>query len=120
VSKPISKHGEAAPGSAVVHRLNTLLKGVELDCGCRSRLQDALARFEALECRRTAREHIQEARRQRERIEAILFFLKDLDELAPGEADGSVYTEIVLLFEDIAAIARKGSDAMRQLSDSSH
>ena len=106
------------PQSIVVRRLTTLMKGVQLDCDCRARLEDALSRFEALECRRTVREHIEDARRQRAKISAILFFLKDLDELATGDADRSVYDEIALLFEDIAAIARKGSEAMRQLSGS--
>lgn len=104
------------PGIEVVRRLATILQGVELDCECRSRLDQALARFEGLESRRTARERLAHARRQRERIEAVLHFLRDLDELAPTEQDHSLYTEMALLFDDVATAAAEGARSMRQLS----
>lgn len=100
----------------VVRRLATLMKDVQLDCGCLARLDEALARFAALEERRVARHHLASARRQRERIEAVLFFLQDLDDLVATERDRSVFLDIALLFEDIATSATAGADAMRQLS----
>lgn len=105
-------------GSAVVRRLATVLQGVELDCECRTRLDQALARFEALENRRSAREQLATARRQRERIEAIFQFLHDLDGLAPTEQDHGLYEEIALLFDDIAEAAAEGAEAMRRLAAS--
>jgi hypothetical protein len=105
-------------GIDVVRRLAAVLQGVELDCECRARLDQALDRFEGLENRRAAREQLANARRQRERIEAVFHFLRDLDELAPAEQDHSLYTEIALLFDDIAAAAQEGARSMRHLSSS--
>lgn len=115
----ISQDNAAQPASvSVVRRLATVLQGVQLDCECRSLLDQALARFEALENRRAARQELANARRQRERIEAIFHFLRDLDELAPAEQDHGLYTEIALLFDDIAAAAQEGARSMRELSSS--
>lgn len=111
-----SKHVEPRQGTTVARRLANVLKGVELDCECHDRLDQALARFEALEIRRAAREQLANARRQRERIEAVLYFLRDLDELVATEQDQSAYTEIALLFDDIAAAANNGALSMRHLS----
>lgn len=104
---------------AVVGRLANLIKDARLDCECRSRLDETLARFTALEIRRAAREHLANARSQRERIEAILFFLQDLDEMRATERDRSVYQDVALLFDDIANTAKQGAFSMRQLSLSS-
>lgn len=101
---------------AVVGRLANLIKDARLDCECRSRLDETLARFAALEVRRAAREHLASARSQRERIEAILFFLQDLDEMGAAERDRSVYLDVALLFDDIASTAKEGAFSMRQLS----
>ncbi|UDL90632.1 hypothetical protein LGH82_04625 [Mesorhizobium sp. PAMC28654] len=101
---------------AVVGRLANLIKDARLDCECRSRLDETLARFTALEVRRAAREHLANAHTQRERIEAILFFLQDLDEMGTAERDRSVYLDVALLFDDIANTAREGAFSMRQLS----
>ncbi|MCZ8546519.1 hypothetical protein OOJ09_20215 [Mesorhizobium qingshengii] len=101
---------------AVFGRLAILIKDAQLDCKCHSRLDEMLARFAALEIRRTAREHLANARSQRERIEAILFFLQDLDEMGATERDRSVYLDVALLFDDIANTAKEGAFSMRQLS----
>ncbi|MER8461824.1 hypothetical protein [Mesorhizobium sp. M1396] len=101
---------------AVVGRLANLIKNARLDCECRSRLDETLARFAALEVRRIAREHLAIARGQRERIKSILFFLQDLDEMGAAERDRSVYVDLALLFDDIASTAKEGAFSMRQLS----
>lgn len=108
--------GRHPAGDSSFRRLAAVIRDVELDCACRARLDEALARFAALEGMRTARAHLSDARRQRERIEAILAFLKDLDELVATEADRSVFAEIALLFDDIAAAAAEGSRALRALA----
>ncbi|MGP2490664.1 hypothetical protein ACTDI4_03395 [Mesorhizobium sp. PUT5] len=100
----------------VVARLAAVIKDARLDCGCKPKLDETLARFAMLERRRTARGHLFNARGHREQIEAILFFLNDLDELETTEQDHSVYVDIALLFDDIANIAREGAYSMRQLS----
>ncbi|MGB3834769.1 MAG: hypothetical protein WA975_23215 [Mesorhizobium sp.] len=102
----------------VVSRLAAVIRDARLECECRSKLDETLERFAALERRRTARGHLSDARHRRETIEAILFFLKDLDELETTEQDRSVYVDIALLFDDIADNAREGAMSMRQLSSS--
>lgn len=99
-----------------VRRFATLMKDVQLDCECRSRLDEALARFAALEERRLACQHLANARRQRERIVAALVFLQDLDDLVATESDRSVFLDIAMLFEEIATTATTGAESMRQLS----
>lgn len=110
-------HGRRSAGDTTFRRLAAVIRDVELDCDCRARLDEALARFAALEGRRTARAHLADARRQRERIEAILAFLKDLDELVATEADRSVFAEIAALFDDIAAAAAEGSRSLQMLGE---
>lgn len=109
--------GRRPAGDSPFRRLAAVIRDVDLDCDCRARLEEALARFAALEGLRTARAHLSDARRQRERIEAILAFLKDLDELVATEADRSVFAEIAALFDDIASAAAEGSRALRTLAD---
>lgn len=110
------------PGSladmAAVARLTAVIKEARLDCGCKSKLDETLARFAMLEQRRTTQEHFLNARYRREQIETLLYFLNDLDELGPTEQDRSVYLDIALLFDDIASIAREGAQSMRRLSTS--
>lgn len=107
-------HGQA--DTSVVRRIKTVIAGVDLDCECRSRLDEALSRFTVLEHRRMQREHLVRARQHRERIEAIVDFLREVDELVAAEPDRSVYTELALLFEEVAAIAEEGALSMRRLA----
>lgn len=104
--------------TAVIRRIQTLIKGVDLDCDCRARLDGALIRFTALEHRRMLRQHLVRARQHRERIEAILGFLQEVDELVATEPDRSVYTELALLFDEVAEIARDASLSMNRLATS--
>jgi len=102
----------------VIRRIRTVIDSVELDCECRARLNEALGRFSALERQRTMRQHLVLARQHRERIRAILDFLQEVDDLMISESDRSVYVELALLFEEVAAIAVEGAAAMHCLADS--
>ena len=82
-----------------------------------ARLNEALARFSALEEQRTMRQHLVLARQHRERIKAIVDFLQEVDDLMINEPDRSVYTELALLFEEIASIATEGAASMHSLAD---
>ena len=115
--KPIPANAAEDPAEAnVIRRIKTLIEGVDLDCGCRALLNDALARFATLEHRRMLRQHLVRARQHRERIEAILGFLQEVDELVTTEPDRSVYKELALLFEEVAVIAKEGASAMDRLA----
>ena len=103
----------------VVSRFATVIRNAKLDCECRLRLDQTLVRFMALERRRVVRRNLSDARTQRDRIEAFLVFLTELDELESTEPDQSVYKEMSLLFDDIASAAEQGAELMRQLSSSS-
>ena len=113
-----------APGPAfedpaeatVIRRIRTLIEGVDLDCECRERLDGALARFTTLEHRRMLRRHLTQARQDRERIEALLGLLQEVDDLVATEPDRSVYKELALLFHEVAAIAKEGAAAMNSLA----
>lgn len=109
---PENSAGEMANAVA---RLSGLIKEARLDCECRSKLDETLSRFAALEIGPAAREHLTNARHQRAHIETILLFLQDLDEIGEAERDRSVYLDFALLFDDIATIARDGALSMRQL-----
>jgi hypothetical protein len=115
--KSVPANAAEDPAEAtVVRRIKTLIEGVDLDCECRARLNEALARFAALEHRRMLRQHLVRARQHRERIEAILGFLQEVDELVATEPDRSVYRELALLFEEVAAIAKDGASVMVRLA----
>lgn len=101
--------------AAVIRRIRTVIDTVELDCECRARLDDALARFGALEQQRIRRQQLALARQHRERIKAILDFLQEVDHLMVNEPDRSVYGELALLFEEISVIATEGAAAMHGL-----
>ena len=115
-----SNHHEADPDNppetALVRRVRTLIDGVDLDCECRARLDDALARFSALEHKRVLRQHLVRARQRRERIKAILDFLQELDDLLTTEPDRSVYRELALVFEEVATIATEGASSLHRLA----
>jgi len=99
-----------------VSRLAMIIRNTKLDCDCKLGLDETMARFVALERRRMVRRGLLEARARRDRIEAFLEFLKELDDLDVGETDPSVHREMMILFEDIADAAQQGAELMRQLS----
>lgn len=109
--------GGAPSGIDLVHRLAIALDKAHLDCGCRTQLDEVLARFEEHERLRDARACLANARSQRERIEVALLFLNDLDELTATEADRSVYFDVAMLFDSIAEMAQDGARSMRAVVD---
>lgn len=106
----------ASPESGpLVGRLANLLDGVDLDCSCRAKLDDALTRFADLERLRERRQLLADARQQVAHIGALLDLLKELDDLGFNEADRTVFAEVAQLFEDVAEAARRGAADARRL-----
>lgn len=99
----------------LINRLRTVLLRVDIDCGSRDSLSDALDRFAALEKRRLTRHKLAEARDLRNRIGAILTFLSELDQVSEGERDRSVFEEMALLFIEIVSCAITAAAALRGL-----
>lgn len=118
VSKATAPRQRTGTDRDVATRLAAVMKDARLDCECRSQLDQALDRFAAMERRRTMRGDLSDACSQRRKIEAILLFLQDLDDLKAAEQDYSVFKDIALLFDDIADAAKQGADAMRRLYSS--
>ncbi|MCB8821486.1 hypothetical protein [Microvirga rosea] len=98
--------------SPLLARVRTVLTGLDLDCRCRSKVDAALERFEALETRRQLRGLILDAKHQADRIAALLELVGELDTISMDEPDLSVFREIALLFEDIRAAAARGAEDM--------
>jgi hypothetical protein len=99
----------------LLRRLRAVLSRIDLDCTCRATFEDAIARFSDLEQRRLARRHLGEAREYKQRIAALIDLLGELDQLSEGEPDRSVFGEIALIFEEIAASAHKAGQTIRRL-----
>ncbi|MCR4265249.1 hypothetical protein [Nitratireductor sp. ZSWI3] len=98
-------------------RLRRLLASADLDCRCRTRLDDALDRFTALERRQALRRSLRNARRQRDWIAAQLAALAELDQITEQESDHTVFDEMALLFQEIAAEAVAAAMDLRELRD---
>jgi hypothetical protein len=101
------------PPATVVQRVRGIVASLDLDCACRTKLDGALQRFEALEDRRQFRRLILDGRNQVERIAALLDLARELDELTMDEPDLSVFEEIALLFEGMRDAAARGANDMR-------
>lgn len=107
----------AAAGTAeVARRIRNALAAANIDCKCRGRLDDALDRFARLEQQRTTRHLLLQAQHQRQRIASLLELLQEIEDLTVNEVDPTVFDELAALFEDVAAAARIGVTAMRQLA----
>ena len=99
----------------LLRRLRAVLSRVDLDCACRATFEEAITRFSSLEQRRLARRHLQEAREYKQRIAALIDLLGELDQLNEGEPDRSVFGEIALIFDEIAASANEAGRTIRRL-----
>lgn len=99
-------------------RLRRTLSAVELDCQCRTKLDEALDRFSTLESRRQLRNGLNEARVRRTMIVDQLAFLADIDEITELETDRTVFEEMALLFDEIANQAGKAAHALRGIEAS--
>lgn len=108
--KPVQIAG--AGGS--IDRFRRVLTDVSLDCECRTKLDDVFDRFTAFERRRRLRSGLQQARGHRDRIASQLSFLAELDEITEGEDDRTVFEEIALLFDEIAAVAIDAAETIRK------
>ena len=95
--------------------LSNVLTEIDLNCECRSRVRNAIARFETLEDTRQANHALAPARNHRHRIGTLTALLADLYEIGWNEAESSIYLELSDLFEDIATAAREGAAATRHL-----
>lgn len=104
-----------AESANLIARISNVLTEIDLNCECRSRVRDAIARFETLEDTRQAHHALAQARNHRHRIGALMALLADLDEIGWNELDSSIYMELSDLFEDIATAARDGAAATRLL-----
>lgn len=99
----------------LLSRLSAILTRLDIDCSCRETLNGAIDRFARLEVRRIARRRLAEARDCKDRIGAILHLLSELDQITEGESDRSVFGEMALLFDEIAASAAAGAAALRRI-----
>ncbi len=104
---------ETITSSVPIERIRAVIRTVDLDCECREKLDLALHRFEIMEQRRNLRILIQDARRQAEQIASMLDLLRELDEIRADESDNTVFEELALLFDAIAAAAATGARDMR-------
>ena len=95
-------------------RLRATLATLELDCRCRSKLDEALDHFKEFEHRRQVRALIFDARNQAERIAALLELVSEIDTVRVDEADLGVFDEIAFLFADIGRAAACGAEDMRR------
>ncbi|MDK1493617.1 hypothetical protein QN219_26845 [Sinorhizobium sp. 7-81] len=95
--------------ATVISQIRRLIDGASLECGCRARVDELLLRFESLTARQREKRMLDQARRQRRRIAAIMELLHELDEIGYDDADRSVLVEARLLFEDIAEAAHQGA-----------
>ncbi|MFH1553982.1 MAG: hypothetical protein B7Y12_04620 [Rhizobiales bacterium 24-66-13] len=108
-----TRHAAEGDAADFIHRLQTVLNRVELDCNCRQSLSEAIDRFTALERRRVSRRNLIQARAHKDRIIAMMTFLSELDQITEGENDRTVFEEMALLFVEIAVCANAGAAALR-------
>lgn len=115
----MTKPADSPNRSDVASRLRRVLSSVELDCRCRTKLDEALDRFSALESRHQLRNGLREARHRRDWIAAQLSFLAEIDEITDRESDPTVFMEMALLFDEIASQAVEAARLLRHTAASS-
>ena len=110
--------GATTPAS-VIQRVRGIVQGLDLDRACHTKLDGALQRSEALEDRRHMRRLLLDARYEAERISALLYVARELDEITTEERDATGFNELALLFEDIRDAAARGAERLRSARDQS-
>ncbi len=116
----LAQHHPGA-GSArqdALERVRRIIDTLDLDCACRSNLEQALDRLCALDLVRENRQAFRRARQARVTITLLVELLADLEETPLGETDVSVFAEFAQLFESIAAEAACGAAALHGLENS--
>jgi hypothetical protein len=103
--------------SALMGRLKAVLAHTDLDCGCQDKVRNAIDRFASLEQRRATRRRVTAARDHKERIAAILALLQELDQVTEKEPDRTVFLEMAMLFEDVAASAAAAAAGLRKVTE---
>jgi hypothetical protein len=111
----MGEKGATCEALDLIGRLQTVLTRMDLDCSCREILGDALERFSNLEEQRLSRRSLLRARDHKDRIDAILMLLSELDQLTENEKDRTVFTEMALLFDEIGRSAEAGAVALRDI-----
>ena len=109
---------ENESAGALMNRLQAVLAHTDLDCECKEIVRKAIDRFASLEQRRVARHCMATARDHKERIAAILALLQELNQITEIEPDRTVFTEMAMLFEDIAASAESAASSLRSVTGS--
>jgi hypothetical protein len=102
--------------AALMSRLQAVLAHTDLDCDCKETVRTAIDRFASLEQRRLMRRCMATARDHKERIIAILSLLQELNQVSEIEPDRSVFSEMALLFEDIASLAKSAAHNVRAVT----
>ena len=103
--------------AALMSRLQAVLAHIDLDCECKETVRTAIERFASLEKRRLTRRFVASARDHKERIVAILSLLQELNQITEIESDRTVFTEMALLFDDIALSASAAASSLRAVTE---
>jgi hypothetical protein len=107
--------GRTCEALDLIGRLQVVLTRMDIDCSCRELLGGALERFANLEAQRLSRRSLLRARDHKDRIDAVLMLLAELDQLTENEKDRTVFAEMALMFDEIARSAAAGAAALRDI-----
>lgn len=107
--------GRTCEALDLIGRLQIVLTRMDIDCSCRELLGGALERFANLEAQRLSRRSLLRARDHKDRIDAVLMLLAELDQLTESEKDRTVFAEMALMFDEIARSAVAGAAALRDI-----
>lgn len=107
--------GRTCEALDLIGRLQVVLTRMDLDCSCRELLGGAMERFSDLEAQRLSRRSLLRARDHKDRIDAILMLLSELDTLTENEKDRTVFVEMALLFDEIGQSAAASAVALRDI-----
>lgn len=107
--------GRTCEALDLISRLQVVLTRMDIDCSCRELLGGAMERFANLEAQRLSRRSLLRARDHKDRIDAVLMLLSEIDQINENEKDRTVFVEMALLFDEIARSAAAGAAALRDI-----